>query len=61
MSKPFICHQNGKIYETQKEASSELNLSQGCISNVLKGKQPHTRGWTFSYVDQKVSLDGSQQ
>lgn len=48
---PIICHQNGIIYRSQKEAARQLNLKQSDISNVLNPKitQKTTKGYSFSY------------
>jgi hypothetical protein len=46
-----LVDQNGVRYETQGDAARRLNVPQGCISNVLKGKRPHTHGLSFRYLE----------
>ena len=36
-------------FDSFKEAAQTLNLSVGNIDSVLKGKRPHTKGFTFQY------------
>jgi len=41
----------GTIYATAKIAAQTLGLNPGCISQVLSGRNRHTGGHTFRYVD----------
>jgi|688.fasta_scaffold10191_7 hypothetical protein len=36
-------------YESLNECSRQLNIHQRCISNVCKGKYPHTKGYVIKY------------
>jgi hypothetical protein len=38
-------------FNSQNEAARQLNLYQGSINRVLKGKYKQTKGYTFRYVD----------
>jgi group I intron endonuclease len=46
----ILCHQNGIVYSSFKEAEQELNISSGNISRVVSGKQKHIKGYTFKRV-----------
>ena len=39
-------------FDSQKEASRQLHLSQGNISNVLKGKLKKTGNYTFKHIEE---------
>lgn len=47
--RPFT-DENGTIYQTQREASRVLDISQAHISNILRGKKKSVNGHTFSYL-----------
>ncbi len=47
--RPFV-DQSGVRYETVKGAARTLNISTECISRVLKGQRPQTRGMSFTYL-----------
>lgn len=47
----IICINNNIVYESIREASRKLNLYTGSICKVLKGKQNHTGGYKFRYID----------
>lgn len=49
---PFICHQNGKIYNKLTEACLDLDLSVSKLSLVLNGKRKSHKKLTFSYLPQ---------
>lgn len=49
--KKIICHQNGEIYNSLKEAGEMLNIPSCGICSVLKGTQKTTHGYTFSYIN----------
>lgn len=38
-NRPFMCIENGKTYINQNECARELQISQGSIGHVLKGKR----------------------
>lgn len=48
-----LCHQNGRTYATQREASDELGLSQSAISQHLDGKLTAVRGYSFEYTSRR--------
>lgn len=45
-----ICHQNGKIYNSVKEAGLDLDILGKRISDVLVGRRKSYKGYTFSRV-----------
>lgn len=48
--KPFVCLENGKIYNSQREAIQELSVTSGNLSGVLNGHKLSTKGYSFKYV-----------
>jgi hypothetical protein len=40
----------GQVFESLTDAAKLLNIKQGDISNVLKGRQKTTKGYVFEYV-----------
>ena len=48
---PILCTTNGKVYDSQLEASIDLNISRKSIKNVLDKKQYISKGFHFEYVD----------
>ena len=50
--KRIMCVNNNKIYNSQSEASRQLNCCFQNISEVLKGKRSNTHGYKFIYVDE---------
>jgi hypothetical protein len=46
----IICENNGKIYNSVKEAWTELELDERAVFRVLKGEFKHTKGYKFSYI-----------
>lgn len=46
----IYCVELDKVYESQTAAAIELELRQGDIANVLKGRQKSTKGLTFRYA-----------
>jgi hypothetical protein len=51
LSKTIICMETGTIYSSIKEAAFELGLHESLICGVLKGKNKHTKGLTFKYIN----------
>ncbi len=49
-SKPILCHQNGKIYNSLHEASRELGLQRQHIKGTVDGKSKFTKGYSFEYA-----------
>lgn len=49
--KPFLCHQNQKIYILINEAASELGVNASAIGACLKGRSKTAKGYTFQYAD----------
>jgi len=49
-SKPFICLQNGKTYNCQREAVEELGVPDGNLSGALNGNRKTVKGYSFKYV-----------
>lgn len=50
-SKPVICS-NGNTYNSIREAGALLQVSNGSICEVLKGKRNHVGGYTFKYKEE---------
>lgn len=50
-SRKIVCLNSGKIYNSIKEAWTELKLDDRSVSRVLKGEYRHTKGYRFEYVD----------
>jgi len=46
----IYCVELQKEFESQTEAAIQLNIRQGDISNVLRGRQKTTKGYTFIYI-----------
>ena len=40
-------------FNSGKECARQLNLNQGHITNVLKGRRNHTGGYTFKYKEER--------
>lgn len=49
-SKPVICIESGRLYESIKEASKETGVSMTCISDVCLGKKTKTKGMRFAFA-----------
>ena len=49
-SKPFICHETGKIYRLKKDAIEELGATK--VGSVLNGQIKESNNYTFSYLDE---------
>lgn len=45
------CLNNGKIYDSQRDASKQLNVDYRSINAVLKNQRKSAKGYTFIYVD----------
>ncbi len=52
VKKKIHCKTNNTIYESAAHAARCLNLTSTCIRKVLNGQNTHTKGYTFSYVDE---------
>jgi hypothetical protein len=50
-SRKIVCLNTGKVYNSIKEAWTELKLDDRSIFRVLKGEWKHTKGYRFKYVD----------
>jgi len=50
--KPFLCHQNGKVYKNKVTAAKDLGIKPGGISVVLltTTKNKSIKGYTFEYL-----------
>jgi len=46
----IICENNGKIYNSVKEAWTELGLDERSVFRVLKGQYNNTKGYRFRYL-----------
>lgn len=55
-AKPIICLNDGKTYNSIREACKKLNLSESKVSLVCNGKRPHTRGYKFKFFSPINSL-----
>jgi hypothetical protein len=40
----------GQVFKSQTDAAKQLNIKQGDICNVLKGRQKSTKGYMFKYI-----------
>lgn len=49
--KKIICNETQEIFNSLKECSLKMNISEGCICSFCKGKYPYPtlRGYTFKY------------
>lgn len=52
VEKPFLCHQNNKVYKNKVEAAQDLGIKAGGISAVLspKTRNKSINGYTFTYL-----------
>lgn len=50
LHKPVYCPETDTVYGGAADAARKLNLWQPLISKVLRGRRPHTEGYTFKYV-----------
>jgi len=48
-SKPVICMNSGKVYESAREAAKDLGVQYSKVSLVCNGKRPHTKGYVFKF------------
>lgn len=51
-----ICHQNGKTYDSLKEAGKDLGIKGKRISDVVTGRKKSYKGFTFSRVEDKYVI-----
>ena len=51
--KKVYCIELNKVFESISEASRELNLSPGHISEVCNGKRKHEKGYHFIYYKEE--------
>lgn len=51
--KKLICKETNEIFECQLDAARKYKIRQGHISENLKGKRSHVRGYTFVYVKEQ--------
>lgn len=49
LTKSIVCLNTGTVYDCQNDAAKDLGIKQGHISEHLKGKRPHVKGYTFEY------------
>lgn len=49
-TRAIICIETEKIYGSIAQASKELNISHGCISDNLNGRLKQTHGLHFEYL-----------
>ena len=49
-SMKILCENNGKIYNSIKDAWTELKLDERSIFRVLKNEWKHTKGYRFKYI-----------
>ncbi len=49
--KPVMCIETGEFFETAHHAARALNLNAAGIYSVCEGRNSHTGGWHFKYVD----------
>jgi hypothetical protein len=54
-TKPIICLNSGKHYNSTVDASEELKILAKRINDVLKGRKKSYRGYVFKYVDEKLN------
>lgn len=52
----IICIETGKVFESQAAAAREMNLSNGHINDVLKGRLKTTGGYHFEYINVEGGL-----
>lgn len=52
--KKIICLNNDETYNSLKEAAEDLNLSAGNISNVLRKRIKHTKGFKFKFLGEEL-------
>jgi hypothetical protein len=48
--KAFV-DQNGRIYQTYSEAAAIVGVNTNSIGRVLRKERPHTKGFTFSFLE----------
>lgn len=48
---PVICEQNGKTYQSLRDAADDLGINRANISQMLAGKVGYVRGFTFRWAD----------
>ena len=51
---PIYCLEINKIFESISDAAKQLNLSDGNICSVLKGRIKSTKGYHFEYISKEV-------
>jgi hypothetical protein len=49
--KKCFCVETGKVFNSIKEASLEMNIDASNIIRICKGKQKSAKGYTFKYLD----------
>jgi hypothetical protein len=49
-SKPIICIELNKIYQSRIEASKEIGIGKGAISHALNGRNKTAGGYTWKYA-----------
>ena len=58
---PLYCPELGQYFDSIKEASIKLNLSDGNICSVLKGRAKNTKGYTFIKVSKEDYYNEKRQ
>lgn len=51
---PVVCVNDGRIYNSIKEAASYYNLDESCIAKVCKGLRKHTGNKNFKYQEDMI-------
>lgn len=51
LCKPILCIETGKVFVSSSEVAREMNLSQGNVASVARGKRKHTKGFHFKYLE----------
>ena len=52
VSKPVICLDTGKVYESAGQAARELNLCRSAILRVAKGEHKQAKGYHFKFLEE---------
>ena len=50
---PFVCNENNKIYQSQREAVRDLNIHASILCLYFKGKRKSVGGYTFRQIEEK--------
>jgi group I intron endonuclease len=56
-NKPILCHQNGIVFKSAKEAAEFCKITPQSVTQVAKRQRKQCKGYTFSYAEKDIKLN----